>query len=540
MITRWLAAISFTLLLLPSSAHAISLAQSAVGACDSGTTCTQGWSGAPTSGQLMIATVFTRSGAEPTPPSGWSECIVATNTINSDFTGVWYKVAGASEPDSVTFADIVAGEVTILGISSWDGMDQVTPCDVAATTPNGAQTSVETVSTGTTINSTLASTLNVVAAALRLNVTSPTWSGSYTTLHNLFDDGTGGTQPTELFTGYKIDTAVSPKTSTASWTGATTAQGVITVFKGASGDGIPPTDPGSLVATAITSSTITLSCGASSDASGIANTRFERSLTGAVGSYSEFGAPAGTTFSDVNLIANTQYWYRCRAFDGTQFSNYATTGPITTRTLQSRLIEWNDNSPDAASATAENRFILQCCEWGASASCSNFFNVTTTAANVESFQWTTAPNPSFTCRVRAQADNGGDSVNSNAESFTASSPATLSVAPPNLNFSAQIGGPNPTEQAFTIGTGADQTQTWTISDNAGWVSVAPSSGTGAMQITVTINTAGLTSGNHNATITVNAPGATNTPQTVAVSLSLSPADAPGGSVPGRGFGGRTR
>lgn len=69
------------------------------------------------------------------------------------------------------------------------------------------------------------------------------------------------------------------------------------------------------------------------------------------------------------------------------------------------------------------------------------------------------------------------------------------------------------------------TLNYTITDNASWLQVTPGSGnsTGeADTITVTYSLAGLTWGTYNATITVADPNATNSPKTIAVTVTITP------------------
>jgi lysophospholipase L1-like esterase len=99
-----------------------------------------------------------------------------------------------------------------------------------------------------------------------------------------------------------------------------------------------------------------------------------------------------------------------------------------------------------------------------------------------------------------------------------------------LSFAATNGGPNPASQTFAITNSGSAALNYTLSTNAGWVSVSPVTGSLAagagQQITVSVTTTGLQPGTSNATITVNDPAATNSPQAVSVSLVLDAAPAP--------------
>ena len=110
-------------------------------------------------------------------------------------------------------------------------------------------------------------------------------------------------------------------------------------------------------------------------------------------------------------------------------------------------------------------------------------------------------------------------------SITSSAPQnpTIALAPGTLNAAASIGN-SPPNQSFTVANSGLGTLNYSISDNVSWLSVSPSSGTStgeADTITVTYSTSGLSSGTHNATITVSDSNATNNPQTIAVTVNIT-------------------
>ena len=106
---------------------------------------------------------------------------------------------------------------------------------------------------------------------------------------------------------------------------------------------------------------------------------------------------------------------------------------------------------------------------------------------------------------------------------SAASPV-LVVNPPSLSFAAAVGGPNPAPQTFGISNGGGGALDWTASSNATWLGLDPASGSGPATVTATPSIAGLAAGTYSATVTVAAPGAQGTPQTVAVSLAVTTPD----------------
>jgi hypothetical protein len=103
----------------------------------------------------------------------------------------------------------------------------------------------------------------------------------------------------------------------------------------------------------------------------------------------------------------------------------------------------------------------------------------------------------------------------------------LSISPSSLSFTSTLGS-NPPTQSMTISNGGGAGMYWwTVSDNAAWLSVAPSSGTDNATLVVTVDTTGLASGVYTATIKTWAPGATASFQKTPVTLNLLPVTSPG-------------
>ncbi|WP_051961643.1 DUF1349 domain-containing protein [Methylobacter sp. BBA5.1] len=105
---------------------------------------------------------------------------------------------------------------------------------------------------------------------------------------------------------------------------------------------------------------------------------------------------------------------------------------------------------------------------------------------------------------------------------------TIGVSPGSLSFAATEGS-NPANQTLAITNAGGGTLNWTASaDGAApaWLAVSPTSGTGDGTLTVSVNSASLAPGTYTKAITIAAEGATNTPQTVNVTLTVSPADNP--------------
>jgi hypothetical protein len=106
---------------------------------------------------------------------------------------------------------------------------------------------------------------------------------------------------------------------------------------------------------------------------------------------------------------------------------------------------------------------------------------------------------------------------------------TIAFGPSSLSFSAIEGGANPTSQVTGIWNSGPGTLGWGVSDNADWLSLSPTSGSSGGEhdeVTASVDVTGMSAGDYSATITVAAAGASNTPRTFSVSLTITETAAP--------------
>ena len=130
--------------------------------------------------------------------------------------------------------------------------------------------------------------------------------------------------------------------------------------------------------------------------------------------------------------------------------------------------------------------------------------------------------------------NGTITITSNAATnspFTIPVQLTVTVPPAEISLSTTSlsatapWGTVPAPASFEVWNSGVGTLTYTITDNASWLTCSPASGTSTGEhdvITVTYSTATLAVGTYNGTITVSSNGAINSPQTIAVTLVMSP------------------
>jgi hypothetical protein len=124
-----------------------------------------------------------------------------------------------------------------------------------------------------------------------------------------------------------------------------------------------------------------------------------------------------------------------------------------------------------------------------------------------------ATNPSF--RVYA------DEVE--VRQLTEAAPPLLAVNPAVVTIEARQGA-DPPDQTLVVANGGLGTVSYSISKDAPWLSVTPNSGDSSGEtdvITLQCHTVGMAVGAYTATITVNAPGIANSPQTIPVTLTIS-------------------
>jgi hypothetical protein len=112
-------------------------------------------------------------------------------------------------------------------------------------------------------------------------------------------------------------------------------------------------------------------------------------------------------------------------------------------------------------------------------------------------------------------------------------PPVISVTPTSLTFSSKVGASDPSSQSIKIRNSGEGTLNYSITDNANWLSVSPTSGSstgGENSHTVSVSISGLNEGTHTGTITITDSNASNSPQTVSVTLTLTKDQPPQISV----------
>jgi hypothetical protein len=95
------------------------------------------------------------------------------------------------------------------------------------------------------------------------------------------------------------------------------------------------------------------------------------------------------------------------------------------------------------------------------------------------------------------------------------------VTPSSFVFNS-VGGTIPAPQTVNI-TAGGATTTWAAKSNAAWLSVSASSSLTPGQLSLSVNPTGLAPGGYSGTVTISAPGASNSPITLQVTFTVSSA-----------------
>jgi hypothetical protein len=113
----------------------------------------------------------------------------------------------------------------------------------------------------------------------------------------------------------------------------------------------------------------------------------------------------------------------------------------------------------------------------------------------------------------------GETVTVFSETLTQSQPQ-ISLSRTNMIFSANNSGAVTGTQSFRISNSGGGTLNWTASSNQTWLTPSPLMGTGAGEVMVSIDATGLNLGTYHGTITVSDLYASNSPQYIAVQLTV--------------------
>ncbi len=149
-------------------------------------------------------------------------------------------------------------------------------------------------------------------------------------------------------------------------------------------------------------------------------------------------------------------------------------------------------------------------------------NIISSTSNTGSYTWI-VPNPVSTqCRIKISAvddPNIWDTSNANF-SITSDSPPAINLNRKQMRFTATSSGTKTKQQhAWITNTGVG-TLNWTVNVDTPWLSCTPLSGIDDGIIYVSVDPTGLSSGTYTGSVLVSDPNATNSPQTIAITLNV--------------------
>jgi len=130
--------------------------------------------------------------------------------------------------------------------------------------------------------------------------------------------------------------------------------------------------------------------------------------------------------------------------------------------------------------------------------------------------------PTFRTYTSIQSDYSGQDY----ESELADAPI-ITVNRNRLNFAIDSAGNSSTPQTFLIANGGGGPLNWSITDNASWLNCTPSTGVNSTSVTASLNNVSLSPGTYNGTINISSAYASNSPVTIAVSLTVFNSSASG-------------
>ena len=195
----------------------------------------------------------------------------------------------------------------------------------------------------------------------------------------------------------------------------------------------PPSQPGTLSATAVSSGEVDLSWGASTGS--VSGYLIERCQGAGCSNFTQIAAPAGTgtSYKDTSVSPSTSYSYRVRATDAagdlSPYSNTATattpaaTPPSQPGTLSATAVSSGEVDLSwGASTGSVSGYLIERCQ---GAGCSNFTQIAAPAGTGTSYKDTSvSPSTSYSYRVRA-TDAAGD-LSPYSNTATAATPAASS------------------------------------------------------------------------------------------------------------------
>ncbi len=131
------------------------------------------------------------------------------------------------------------------------------------------------------------------------------------------------------------------------------------------------------------------------------------------------------------------------------------------------------------------------------------------------------------------AQTGSTAAQVVSVTLTVTEAFTLVVGANQVTLSARVGDTAAVTRAVNVNASSGNrafTVSATTASGGNWLSVTPDSGASPREITISANPSGLNAGPYNGTVTVTMSGASNSPQTISVTLNVNPRGPAIGSI----------
>jgi hypothetical protein len=119
-----------------------------------------------------------------------------------------------------------------------------------------------------------------------------------------------------------------------------------------------------------------------------------------------------------------------------------------------------------------------------------------------------------------------DSIYTSSVTLAPAVAASLSASPSSLSFSYTQKATNPPAQTIALSS-TGSALSYTVASSATWLTASPTSGSTPGTISVSVNPSGLAAGTYNGSLSITATGASNSPLTVPVTLTVTAAPSLG-------------
>ena len=132
--------------------------------------------------------------------------------------------------------------------------------------------------------------------------------------------------------------------------------------------------------------------------------------------------------------------------------------------------------------------------------------------------------------ITVKAVPGTDAITIMATTAAAGSPG-LAATPSTLPYAYTASGAVPAAQNIQITNSGSGTLAWTATASQPWLTLSAASGTAPSTLSVSVSPAALSAGNYTGTVQITATGATNSPLTINVALTVAASGATLGATP---------